>query len=445
MSNNRLLACIIAIVGVAVGPSNLLAQFPGGIPQTLDIEQAVNIALQRNLSIDLARSQVETAGARLTSGFGAFLPQISVSSGYTRQLGDGTRFYQGTPIPGTAQPDNYNANISASLLLFDGFSRTASYSASQSNVTASLETLTRTREDIAFQTRSAFLNVLRSEQIVEVRKVDLESSREQLTRAQGLVEAGSAQIGTVYSQEAEVANAELSLEQAKTDLIVARNALKAVLNVEPSLDLQVTSEGLASSLDSAAIARTTTELGTTQEMIVRQARQRRDLRAAQLQVDASKSSLTASKSGYYPSVSASIGYGWQASGDLSSSSSQFGLNLQYSPFDGFRTNEQVQVAEAQVTTAEVDLRRKQVQAQSDLLQAIARLEGAERQVRAASKAVAAARQSRFSADERYKVGTGSYTDYLLANGQYLNAQVNQVNAVFNYRLALYEVKYQLGE
>lgn len=445
MSNKRLLTCLGIFVGVLAGAPGLLAQFPGGIPQTIDIEQAVHIALQRNLSIDLSRSQVESAGARVTSGFGAFLPQISISSGYTRQLGDGTRFYQGTAIPGTAQPDNYSANASASLTLFDGFSRTASYSASQSNLTASLETLTRTREDITFQTRSAFLNVLRSEQIVEVRKVDLASSREQLTRAQGLVDAGSAQIGTVYSQEAEVANAELSLEQATTDLIVARNSLKGLLNVDPNFDLQVTSEGLASSVDSAEVARTKMELGTTQEMLVRQVRQRRDLRAAELQVDAAKSSLTASKAGYYPSISASIGYGWQASGDITSGSSQFGLNLQYSPFDGFRTNEQVQLAEAQVTTAEVESRRKQVQAQSDLLQAIARLEGAERQLKSAARAVAAAKQSRFSADERYKVGVGSYTDYLLANGQYLNAQINQVNAVFNYRLSLYEVKYQLGE
>jgi outer membrane protein TolC len=65
-------------------------------------------------------------------------------------------------------------------------------------------------------------------------------------------------------------------------------------------------------------------------------------------------------------------------------------------------------------------------------------------LRAAEKAVAAARQSRYAADERYRLGAGAYVDYLLANAQYLTAQVNQVNAVFNYRLALYEVQYHTG-
>ena len=77
--------------------------------------------------------------------------------------------------------------------------------------------------------------------------------------------------------------------------------------------------------------------------------------------------------------------------------------------------------------------------------AIARLDGAERQLLAANKSVQASRQSRIAADERYKVGVGNYSDYLLANAQYLNAQINNVNAVFNYRLALYEVRYQLGQ
>jgi outer membrane protein TolC len=63
----------------------------------------------------------------------------------------------------------------------------------------------------------------------------------------------------------------------------------------------------------------------------------------------------------------------------------------------------------------------------------------------AEKAVVAARQNRYAANERYKLGAGGYSDYLLANSQYLTAQINQVNAVFQYRLALYEIRYLVGE
>jgi outer membrane protein TolC len=66
-------------------------------------------------------------------------------------------------------------------------------------------------------------------------------------------------------------------------------------------------------------------------------------------------------------------------------------------------------------------------------------------MRAAEKAVAAARQNRFAADQRYRAGVGTYTEFLLANAQYLSSQINQVNAAYNFRLAVYDVRYQIGE
>ncbi len=444
MSINSLRQSFVIIAVVLAGAGSVYSQTPP-VTRTLTIEEAVSIANDRNLTIELARSRVNTAGARVTSSFGTFLPQINISSGYTRQLSDGTVVVQGTPIPGNRPPDNLSANISASVLLFDGFARTATYSASQSDLTASMETLNRTKEDVAFQTRSAFLNVLRSDQIVEVRRNDIELNREQLVRARGLVESGAAQVGTVYSQEAELANAELALEQASTDVIIARNTLEQILNLDPAVEVRASAEGLASSVDSLEILESRGALGSFDDMLRRQRENRKDIRAAQLAVESAGASVKAARGNYYPQVSASVGYGWQRAGDIRSGNSSFGLNLNYTPFDGFRTNEQVQLAEAQRQSAEIELRRLELQAQSELQQSLARLDGAERQLRAASKAVTAARQSRFAADERYKVGLGNYVDYLLANSQYLSAQINQVNAVFNFRLALYEVRYQLGE
>ncbi len=424
------------------------AQVPGDTPpRTLTIDQAVQIALDRNLSVTLSQSQVETSSARVTGAFGTFLPQISINSGYTKQLNDDpTVIVQGIPIQ-TNRPDNsYSASAGASLVLFDGFSRTANYSSARANFDASLQSLERTRQDVTWQTRSAFLNVLRTEQIIEVRTSDLELASERLAQNRELVNAGAAQIGVVYSQEAEVANAELALEQAHTDVVVARNTLQLLLNYDPVTPIQFSSEGLANSLDSAEITLTRGRFGTFEQMLERQRRTRSDLQAARLRVTSASSAVTAARSGYYPTISTSLGWYWQKAGTVDgSANTQFGLNLQFTPFDGFRTSEQVELAEAQRQTAEIELRKLELESRSVLQQALARLDGAERQLRAAEKAVAAARQSRYASDERFRLGAGSYVDYLLANTQYLSAQINQVNAVFNYRLAVFEVQYQIGE
>jgi outer membrane protein len=445
MNGTLRISKIIPIFCLLVAAAPLRAQLPGTLQQTLTIDDAVRYASERNLSITQAQSSVENAAARITSSFGSFLPQVTVQGGYTRQLTDGTIFVQGTAIPGSRSANNYQAQANASVQLFDGFNRTSVYSASQSTYNATIQELNRTRQQVTFQARSAFLNALRAAQLIDVRRTDLEVAREQLERTRGRVEAGAAQMGTIYTQEAEIANAELALEQARTEALVARNNLAFILDVDPASELKLSSEGLANSIDSAEIASVRQQISSLSSLLETQRRNRPDLRAAEMRVEAARSQIAAARSGYYPSISAGVGYGWNRSDQTSSSDAQFNLNFLYTPFDGFRTSEQVQLAEAQLQGAEIDLRRQELQARSDLQQALARMEGAERQLHAAEKAVAAARQSRFAADERYKVGVGQYSDYLLASAQYLNSQINLVNAVFNFRLALYEIRYHLGE
>jgi outer membrane protein len=445
------IAAVTMFLGATLSAVRLQAQGPGPVspPPVVTIEQAVDIATERNLSLTLGRTDVETAGARMTSAFGAFLPRLTVSSNYNKPLTDGTSFVNGIPIVGNQPSYTLQASVGASLLLFDGFSRTAGYNSAQSSFNASIQALNRSRQDVAYQTRAAFLDALRAEQMIEVRRNDLDLAREQLARGKGLVEAGVAQPYTVYTQESEVANAELALEVATTDATVARNRLSLLLNYDPTVHLNLSSEGLVQSLDSTELRATRAQLGPVANLFEKQLQSRPDIRAAQMKIDAAAASVTVARAGYYPSLTTSLGWGWQTSalsgGDIRSNSAQFGLNLEYTAFDGFRTGEQVELAEAQRQTAEIELRRLQLQARSDLEGSLAQLDGAERELRASEKAVLAARQSRYAANERYRLGAGNYSDYLLANSQYLTAQLNQVNSVFKYRLALYQVRYYLGD
>ncbi len=434
--------CLVALLALAPRAN---AQEPG-TPKTLTIDQAVQIALDRNPTVRLAQTQVVTNSAHVNGAFGSFLPRIDVQGGYTKQLdADQVVLVQGIPIASSRPDYSYNAGASATLTLFDGFTRSANYSSARKEFDASVESLERTRQNIAQQVRVGFLNALRAEQVLEIRNADLELSRERLVQERERMNAGAGLATSVYTQEAEVANNELSLEQARTDLLVARNTLTVMLNYDPVAKIQLSSEGLANSVDSTEMIAERQRLGSVEEMLKRQAEHRRDIYAAKLKVESAASQVAAARGGYYPSLSTSLGYNWQKSGGTdASSSTTFSLNLQYSPFDGFRTSEQVQVAEAGRQSAELELRKLELDARSELEGALARLDGAERQVRAAGKAVTAARQSRYAADERFKAGVGGYTDYLLANSQYITAQVNQVNAVFNYRMALYEVNYHLG-
>lgn len=441
---SRSIFCLIMFIvttGIACG------QRPGDPPLQITIDQAVRTALERNLQIELARSGVETSQARVTGAFGNFLPTVSVSGGYRKQLTSGeTVVIGGVPIS-TSRPDNVvSATATTSLVLFDGFGNSASYGAARHGYNASVESLAHTRSQIEFQTRQAYLTALRIQQIVDVRRSDLDVARDRLERIRGMVEVGTALESQVYSQEAEVANRELELEQSLTEALVARNNLIVIMNADPGVDIQLSAVGLADAIDESEMSATRASFGTLEKMLDGQLDKRRDLAALRLEIESADASVEASRAGYWPTISTSLGYDWsRSSGQDPSGNAALSLDLRYSPFDGFRTSEQVELARARKLQSEIEYQAKVADVRSRLRNVLARLDGAERQIRAAAKALAAARQNRFSSEERYRLGAGTEADYILANSQYLTAQINQINSIFNYRQVVFELKFELGQ
>lgn len=423
------------------------AQQSGDPPQQMSLDQAVQRALHQNLQIALSRSAVATSEARISGAFGAFLPTLTVSSGYRKLLDAGqVVVIDGVPIP-TSRPDNFvDANAVASLVLFNGFSNSATYSAARDNYNASVESLAHMQRQVQFQVRQAYLAALRSQKIVEVRQSDLDISRDRLARIRGRVETGTTLESQILSQESEIANRELELEQAATDALVARNILVVLVNSDPGADIQLSASGLADDVSDNEIRSTRASFGTLQQLLDAQKDNRHDLSALRLQITASSVSIEAASAGYWPSISTSLAYSWsRTSGQDPTGNTTLSIDLRYSPFDGFRTSEQVELARARKLQAEVEYEQTIADLRGRLRSALARLDGAERQIRAASRAVDAARQNRFSAEERYRLGAGAEADFILANSQYLTSRINQINAVFNYRIAVYELRYEIGE
>ncbi len=414
-------------------------------PAVLKIHDAVELALERNTSITQAVLSVSSSEARVTSAFGTFLPTINLSGGYTRYIAQGSVVIEGTPIEANRPDDFYRAGANASILLFDGFGRTATYNAAQYSYAAAELGVTFAKRQVVWQVRHRFLNALRARQIVDLREVELQTAQEQLLRIEGLVEGAVAVIATQYAQEVEVANAELMLEQARTDYLVARTSLSNLMNVDPVHVFEVSPDGLLETIDSTEMVRRKIALGSFEDLFERQLQSRSDIVASRATVEAAEASLKAAKAGYYPTVSATLGWGWNRSGGINSSDGTLSLNLQYPLFEGFRTDERVQLAENEYANAQIELRRLELQARSELQQAFARLEGAERALSAAEKVVKSARQSRLVSDERFKVGLENYSDYLTANTQFFKARINQIDTLFNYRMALYEIEYLSGQ
>ena len=435
----------ILVIFFLLFPRLIFSQTAGDQPpQTLTLEQAVKLALERNLNLTNSQIRIESAIARTYSNFGTFLPTLSTNAGYNRRLTDGTQFFQGVPI-GTSPADNYSLGANLNYTIFDGFARSANYNTAQIEEKIAVKGLERTKQEIAHQARIAFLNAVRNEQIIETYKNNLDLANERLSQVKILVEAGVSESTTILQQELEVVNTELSIEQAQTDAEVSKATLAVILNYEPNIKFQLLTQDIAKNVDSVELFENRKQLGSLSEMIKKQS-ERPDLVGTKLKIQTNDLAVISAKSARFPTLGAGVNWSWSKNGSNDGSHyAALAINAQYNIFDGFRRDEQEQTANFQKKINEIDLRNLELRSRSELQQAVVRFEGVERQLYVAKKAIMVAKVNREAADEKYKAGASNYTDFLIANNQFQNAQINLLNTVFSYRSSLIEVKFQIGE
>ncbi len=130
------------IVFILLFTSICSAQTAGEIPKTLTLNDAVVIAVQRNLNIVQAANNVDAARSSKLAGYGSFLPSLTASAGWGRTQ---------TEAPfDSSLSTSYNAGLSLNYTIFDGLSREMNFSKSISNKAIADQNYLRTKQGIVY-------------------------------------------------------------------------------------------------------------------------------------------------------------------------------------------------------------------------------------------------------------------------------------------------------
>lgn len=426
--------------------------------KTLTLEQAKQIALERNLNIVQAQNSLVSAQSGVLAARGSWLPTLSASSGWNRSQQEltGQQFVNVSgiqvPVGGelntTSLSSNFSYGLRASWTVFNGFDREASNASATSRAIASEQTVVRTRQGIIFQTISDYLNVFRTAQLVTVSEENLKRDLRQLERITESNRVGALSLADVYRQQSQVSSDELALITAQNNYDKAKADLISLVGLDVLEDYDIVDATIPSNIDSSAIQESVRMSSNLADLATRALKARPDYQGAIENYDAAESDVTAAKSNYYPTVSLSGSYSRSGNNvelPLKNSYLSWGASLSWTIFDGFRTNQGVQNALASKRNAEIALAQAERDINVDVKKAILDLEASRKSYESSQKGLISAGEDRKIAEERYNLGAGTLLDLLTANASYVNAQANKVNSVYSFLTAKYNLEYALGE
>ena len=424
-------------------------------PQTLSLKQAVDFALEKNITVIQTQNSSEAAQSRVLAAYGNYLPTLTASGSWNRSQNDQAGTYTTNSFGGTQSfpasfsvTNNFSTRLDLNYVIFDGFGREAGFNAAKSSASSSEDKTIRARQTATNLVESSYLNILRLEQLVKVSEENLKRDNRQLERITESNKVGAVALADVYRQQTQVASDELLLITAQNNYDNAKADLIALIGLDAATDYQISDPTISTSIDRSELDSTHQKYTSVTDLSQRAIAARPDYVAARSDLDAAESGVTEARSGYYPTVSASAGYS-MSNNEFSRISDNkninWGIGVRWNIFDAFRTNQSLQTAIANKKSAEASLAQAERDISVQVKKAMLALEAAHKQVEVSQKGLVSATEDRKIAEERYNLGAGTLLDLLTANAGLVNAQANDINATYNYITSKRNLEYVIGE
>jgi outer membrane protein len=413
--------------------------------------EAVRIALDQNTDVKRAQATARQSNLQVQSEWMDFLPDASVRSSVSRRYG--RNFSQVTGGFTTRSTDFFNLNGSSSITLFNGFENTASLNQARTQSEADRMNLGQARQDVVFNVVDQFIALVESRELVRVRREELETRRQQLKQIRAFVDAGSRPVSDLYTQQADVADAEQQLLQAEREREVNKTRLIQTLQLSPRKAYAFQEPGLRDD----SVRAQSYDLSS---LIDQAFQQRLDLEVARAEQRAAETGVRAARSSYYPSISLNGNYGtdWSSRGlPGETTDNSFGnqldinrggsvsLSLNIPIFNNLNRSTQVEQAQVQAQNARYALQDQRQQVALQVRQAYLDYRNAVKQLDVANKRLRAARQSRDATLERYNLGSASIVELQNARRDFVSAASDQVQARYQVIFQRKRIEYNIGD
>jgi len=422
--------------------------------RTLSLDEAIATALQRNTILQQNTNNIEGYRSAVKNAYGNLLPDLNASGSWNwsrseRKVGE-TIIVQGNPftLPGEdVESRSYNVAASSSITLFDGLASWAYVSQTRNDLEAARQNLQRLKQDIVFGTIQRYHNTLNVRQLANVRRDDLEYNRKNLEIINERNKLGAVTLADVYAQQVRVGNAELAVIQAENEFENLRSDLLNFLGISVIEDIALIDPLENGKAEIIEGERMLTEYGDINQLIDNARNNRPDLKGAQLALESAYNNVTVSRGGYYPQISNDYRFSMGANRieDIDQSRNySVGISVFLPLFSGWATENSVQQAKVRAKNQELTLSELEREINISLKNTYLNLQAAKKRLEVSEQNVLSAQQNRQIEEEKYRLGSSSLVNLLLASSEYTLAQQNNINAKFDFLTLKSQLEYYLG-
>jgi outer membrane protein TolC len=409
---------------------------PKTIPEVLNLETALEIALANHPSLRVASGAQAISEARVGQAQSGYFPQVQARGAYQQATANVSTAFGGGPVRRSVSGENfgtYQSNLSLNQTIFDFGKIRSQVDAAQFNLQVAHSDAETAVQTVIVNVQQAYYGLQQAQRLVKVSEEAIAQFQKHLDLAKGRFKVGVAPKIDVTTAEVDLSNARLNFITAKNNVLLARVALSNAMGITTSEPYRVEDPGPFESYQISL-----------EEAVDRAMRQRPELIAQRALEQAAESAIKTAQSDFLPTVAGSANYSYNGQ--------EFPLvwnwnltgSVNFPIFSGFLTKQQVAEARANLlkTKANGDVLRQTIL--SEVSQALLNLESAKERLRVTAVTVTQAKERLALVEGRYRAGLSNAVEVTDGEVVLVNAQVNDVVAASSYQAVRSQLERAMG-
>lgn len=406
------------------------------VKDSLTLEDAVRLTLLNQPLIQEALYQVNAADARIKQQKSFYYPDVEGSLSYVRIGPIPTIEFAGIGFT-LAPPNNYDAHVSASQLVYDFGKRNALVNLITSYKLSSEDKIALIKNNLTYRTVQIFYTILFLEKSIDVKNDQINTLNKHLEITNKKVQTGSATDFDILTTQVRIAEAENEKIDIENELNKAEINLRSMLNLAPDAELNLSGEF---KIDSVAL---------NYSNIMDQAyRDRPELKIARSVEKSATVSKEVASLGDLPAlrVFASYGFknGYEPNLNVLRGNWTAGINVSVPVFNGNLRGAKVEEADANLKSSSADIMAVEKNITVEVGQAIADVNAYMSKINTAELQVELAMTAVSRAEIQYRDGVITNLDLIDAETSLAQAKLGLLQIQFRNVLGYYNLKKAIG-